>query len=40
MRFTLGITIRYIDRHPTTSMTNNPPVGNQSENPDMSQTYL
>jgi hypothetical protein len=25
MRFTLGITIKYIDRNPTTSMTNNPP---------------
>jgi hypothetical protein len=32
MRFTLGITIRYIDRHPTASMTNNPLVENQSEN--------
>jgi hypothetical protein len=31
MRFTLGITTRYIDRHPTASMTNNPPVVNQSE---------
>jgi hypothetical protein len=27
MRFTLGITRRYIDRHPTASMTNNPPRG-------------
>jgi hypothetical protein len=26
MRFTLGITIKYIDRHPTASMTNNPPM--------------
>jgi hypothetical protein len=33
MRFTLGITTKYIDRHPTASMTNNPIVGNQSENP-------
>jgi hypothetical protein len=24
MRFTLGITTKYIDRNPTTSMTNNP----------------
>jgi hypothetical protein len=32
MRFTLGITTRYIDRHPTASMTNNPVVANQSEN--------
>jgi hypothetical protein len=28
---TLGITTRYIDRHPTTSMTNNPPTGISSE---------
>jgi hypothetical protein len=28
MRFTLGITTRYIDRHPNASMTNNPLVGN------------
>jgi hypothetical protein len=27
MRFTLGITIKYIDCNPTTSMTNNPPSG-------------
>jgi hypothetical protein len=27
MRFTLGITTRYIDRHPTASMTNNPLAG-------------
>jgi hypothetical protein len=33
MRFILGITIRYIDRHPTASMTNNLLAGNQSENP-------
>jgi hypothetical protein len=33
MIFTLGITTRYIDRHPTASMTNNPLAGNQSENP-------
>jgi hypothetical protein len=32
MRFTLGITTRYIDRHATASMTNNPLVANQSEN--------
>jgi hypothetical protein len=25
MRFTLGITTKYIDRNPTASMTNNPP---------------
>jgi hypothetical protein len=25
MRFTLGITPKYIDRNPTVSMTNNPP---------------
>jgi hypothetical protein len=25
MRFTLGITTKYIDHNPTTSMTNNPP---------------
>jgi hypothetical protein len=25
MRFTLGITIKYIDRNPTAFMTNNPP---------------
>jgi hypothetical protein len=28
MRFTLSITTRYIDRHPTASMTNNPLVAN------------
>jgi hypothetical protein len=27
MRFTLGITTKYIDCNPTASMTNNPPVG-------------
>ena len=27
MRFVLGITTRYIDCHPTASMTNNPPSG-------------
>jgi hypothetical protein len=32
MRFTLGITTRYIDRHLTASMTNNLLVANQSEN--------
>jgi hypothetical protein len=31
MRFTLGITTRYIDRHPTASMTNNPLVVNQPQ---------
>jgi hypothetical protein len=31
MRFTLGITTKYIDRLPIASMTNNPLVGNQSE---------
>jgi hypothetical protein len=25
MRFTMGITTKYIDRNPTASMTNNPP---------------
>jgi hypothetical protein len=33
MRFILGITTKYIDRHPTASMTNNPLAGNQSEDP-------
>jgi hypothetical protein len=33
MIFTMGITTRYIDRHPTSSMTNNPLAGNQSKNP-------
>jgi hypothetical protein len=33
MRFTLGITIKYIDRYPTASMTNNPPTGISSEHP-------
>jgi hypothetical protein len=32
MRFTLGITTKYIDRYPTASMTNNPLMANQSEN--------
>jgi hypothetical protein len=27
MRFTLGITTKYIDRNPTAFMTNNPPSG-------------
>jgi hypothetical protein len=27
MRFTLGITTKYIDHNPTASMTNNPPSG-------------
>jgi hypothetical protein len=30
MRFTLGITTKYIDRNPTASMTNNPPSGYRS----------
>jgi hypothetical protein len=33
MRFTLDITTKYIDRHPTASMTNNPLVGISSEHP-------
>jgi hypothetical protein len=33
MRFTLGITIKYIDRHPTASMTYNPLVGNHPRTP-------
>jgi hypothetical protein len=33
MRFTLGITTRYIDCHPTASVTNNPPTGISSEHP-------
>jgi hypothetical protein len=32
MRFTLGITTKYIDRNPTASMTNNPPFGYRSSN--------
>jgi hypothetical protein len=32
MRFTLGITIKYIDRNPTASMTNNPPSGCRPSN--------
>jgi hypothetical protein len=32
MRFTLGITTKYIDRNPTASMTNNPPSGCHSSN--------
>jgi hypothetical protein len=35
MRFTLGITTRYIDCHPTASMTNNPLAGNQSGTPQV-----
>jgi hypothetical protein len=35
MRFTLGITTKYIDRHPTTSMTNNLLVANQSKTPQV-----
>jgi hypothetical protein len=33
MRFTLGITTKYIDRHPTVSMTNNPLAGNHPRTP-------
>jgi hypothetical protein len=33
MRFTLGITARYIDRHPIAYMTNNPLTGISSEHP-------
>jgi hypothetical protein len=33
MRFTLGITTKYIDRHPTASMTKNPLTGISSEHP-------
>ena len=33
MRFVLGITTRYINRHPTASMTNNPPAGFHSSKP-------
>jgi hypothetical protein len=33
MRFTLGITPKYIDRHPTASMTNNPLAGNHPRTP-------
>jgi hypothetical protein len=32
MRFTLGITTKYIDRNPTASMTNNSPFGCHSSN--------
>jgi hypothetical protein len=32
MRFTLGITTKYIDRNPTASMTNNPPSGYHPSN--------
>jgi hypothetical protein len=32
MRFTLGITIKYIDRNSTASMTNNPPSGYHPSN--------
>jgi hypothetical protein len=35
MRFTLGITTRYIDRHPTASMTNNPLVANHLRTPQV-----
>jgi hypothetical protein len=33
MRFTLGITTKYIDRYPTASMTNNPSSGCHPNNP-------
>jgi hypothetical protein len=33
MRFSLGITTKYVDRHPTASMTNNPLTGISSEHP-------
>jgi hypothetical protein len=33
MKFTLGITTKYIDRHPTASMTNNPLMGNHPRTP-------
>jgi hypothetical protein len=33
MRFTLGITTKYIDCHPTASMTNNPLTGNHPRTP-------
>jgi hypothetical protein len=33
MRFTLGITTKYIDRHPTASMTKNPLTGNHLRTP-------
>jgi hypothetical protein len=33
MRFTLGITTKYIDRHPTASMTKNPLAGNRLRTP-------
>jgi hypothetical protein len=32
MRFTLGITTKYIDHNPTTFMTNNPPSGCRPSN--------
>jgi hypothetical protein len=32
MRFTLGITIKYIDHNQTASMTNNPPSGYRPSN--------
>jgi hypothetical protein len=33
MRFTLGITTKYIDRNPTASMSNNPLAGNHPRTP-------
>jgi hypothetical protein len=33
MRFTPGITTKYIDRHPTASITNNPLAGNHLRTP-------
>jgi hypothetical protein len=35
MRLTLGITIKYIDRNPTASMTKNPLTGNHSRTPEI-----
>jgi hypothetical protein len=32
MRFTIGITTKYIDHNPTASMTNNPPSGYRPSN--------
>jgi hypothetical protein len=35
MRFTLGITTKYIDRNPTASMTNNPLAGSRLSTPSV-----
>jgi hypothetical protein len=35
MRFTLGITKKYIDRHPTASMTKNPLARNRPRTPSV-----